>query len=271
MPVVKYDVSNVEDIQEGVHAPTGTYRAKVRSVAGPMASKSNPANQMLEVVFDLTHDAAGKKLDQTYMPLWYYPILNHDSEFVQGRLKEFLFAFGLKPKGQFNTDKIVGKSVQLKLKHDTDQDGEYRPRVSKVMGLAEQAGEPEDAEPEDEAEDEDNGEVDLETLTRAELKKLIKENELEIRVTKGMSDDDLRGAIAEQLEEEDEAEEPEEEEPEDEGEEGEEPEAEEEDDGYDEMSVSDLKAELKERELATNGAKKVLIARLRKDDSSEPF
>jgi hypothetical protein len=36
--------------------------------------------------------------------------------------------------------------------------------------------------------------------------------------------------------------------------------------GYTAMSVAELKAELKERELPTNGAHKVLVARLRADD-----
>jgi len=268
---IKYDLSGVEDVQDGQHAPVGIYRAKVRSVDGP--KQSSGGNPMLEVVFDLTHDATGKKLKEQYMPVWYYPILEHDHPFVKARLKEFLTAFGLKPKGTLDTDKIVGQTVQLKLKSDTDQDGEYRPKISKVMGLPESSEEPEeepDEEPEEEEEDEG---VDLDALNRSELKKFIKDEELEIKVTKSMSDEDIREAIAEAMGEESEEEEPEDDEPEEEeGEESEgEGEAEEEDDGYDDMSVADLKAELKERELQTGGARKVLIARLRKDDQEEPF
>lgn len=44
------------------------------------------------------------------------------------------------------------------------------------------------------------------------------------------------------------------------------------DDGYDDMSVPDLKAELKARELETTGSKPALIARLRENDESvDPF
>lgn len=268
MAKIKYDVSDVEDVAEGTHAPVGIYRAKVRSVEGP--KQSSGGNPMLEVVFDLTHDAQGKKLTDSFMPVWYYPILEHEHPFVQARWKEFLLAFGLKPKGTLDTDKIVGQTVQLKLKSDTDQDGEYRPKISKVMALApdaepaeeEEPEEPEDEEPEGEEED-----LDLDSLSRAELKALIKEEELEIKVVKSMTDDAIREAIAACYEEDEGEEEPEEEEPEEDAE-GEE---EEEGDGYDDMSVADLKAELKERELATNGARAVLIKRLRKDDQEEPF
>lgn len=270
MAKIKYDLSDVEDVADGVHAPVGIYRGKVRSVEGPKDSSNG--NPMLEVVFDLTHDASGKKLTEQFMPLWYYPILEHESSFVQARLKEFLLAFGLKPKGILDTDKIVSKSVQLKLGSDKDQDGEYRPRIKKVMGMAssdepEAEEEPEEAEPEEpEAEEE---ELDLDDLDRAALKALIKEEGLEIKVFKSTTDDQLRESIAEAMGE------GEEEEPEEPEAEEEEPEAdaepEEESDGFDGMSIADLKAELKERELPTNGAKKVLIARLRKDDQEEPF
>jgi hypothetical protein len=261
MAKVKYDVSNVEDVS-GQHAPVGVYVAEVENVDGPKPSKNG--NQMLEVRFTLVKDAAGKKVDSGLMPVWYYPLIDHDLPFVQARWKEFLLAFGLKEKGTLDTDKLVGQSVQVRLKADTDLDGEYRPSISKVMKLA-AADEPDEAEEEEGEEEEGDEEVDLDSLNRTELKKLIKEEELDIKVVKSMSDDDLREAIADAWGEEEEGEEEEEEE--DEEEEGEEDEA----DGYDEMSIADLKAELKERELPTNGAKKILVGRLRADDGEEAF
>ena len=80
--------------------------------------------------------------------------------------------------------------------------------------------EEEEEEEEEEAEEEEEGD-DLDDMDRSELKKHIKENSLEIKVTTKMSDDDIRDAIRE-LSGEDEEEEIEEEEDEDEEEEVEE-------------------------------------------------
>jgi hypothetical protein len=264
---VKYDLSDVEDVNQA-HAPVGVYRAKISKVDGPKPSSSG--NSMLEVIFDLTHDAAGKSLNGSFMPVWYYPLLAEDAHPVsKARTKEFMLAVGLKAKGTLDTDKLVGKDVQLRLKSDTDQDGDYRPKIGKVMALPEQ-DEPEDEAEPDEAEDEE--EMDLDALDRAGLKAVIKEEGLDVKVLKKMSDDDIRKAIiAAWPEDEEEEDEPEDEEEEDEAEEEEEAEDEAEDDGYDDMSVADLKAELKERELPTNGARKVLIARLRTDDEKDPI
>lgn len=278
MAKIKYDVSDVEDIAEGTHAPVGIYRAKVRSIDGP--KQSSNGNPMLEVVLDLTHDGSGKKLKEQFNPLWYYPIMEHEHKFVQARWREFLLAFGLKPKGTLDTDKLVGKSIQVKLKSDTDDSGDYRPKVGKVMALAAVADEPEpeeeDAE-DAEADGEEEDALDLDTLSRTELKKLIKDEELEIKVLKSMSDDDLRAAIAEAMggdEEEEEAEDEEDEEEEDTEDEAEDEADDEEEDeatDYTTWSLADLKKEAAERELATNGSKKIIAARLKKDDESEPF
>lgn len=270
MPSIKYDVTGVDDVQDGNPAPVGMYRARVKNVDGPKASSKG--NTMLEVVFELTHDAQGKKLTESFMPLWYYPLFDHESAFVNARLKEFLFAFGLKPKGALDPEKLVGKSVQVKLKSDTDQDGDYRPRIAKVLGLA-TADEPEPDEPDDEAEpDDDEEELDLSAMSRIELKRLIKEEELDIKVLKSMSDDALRDAIAEAMavdEDEDEAE------PDDEDDEEEDDESTAASNGhpedYSSWTVADLKKELAERELPANGSKKVLAARLTKDDGDDPF
>ena len=280
MAKIKYDVTNVEDVADREPAPVGIYRAKVVK-AEPKQSKNG--NQMIEVQLTLTHDAAGKKLKPNqYGDVWTYPIMDHDHPFVQAQWKEFIKAFGLKPKGTLDTDKLVGDSIQVKLKSDTDQDGDYRPRVGKMMALADAPEEePEDEpEPDEPEEDEEEGDeeddeeaVDLDDLDRAGLKQFIKDEELEIKVKKSMSDDDIRAAIAEAMEDEDDDEDDDEEEDEDGGADADEEggDDEEEDDGYESMSIADLKAELKERELPQNGAKKVLIARLRKDDAEPAF
>lgn len=130
-----------------------------------------------------------------------------------------------------------------------------------IAAILEAQGEADEEEEEDEEEAEDEH-PDIDAMSRKELKALIEEEELEIKVLKKDSDDDVRAKIREAWGvEEDEEEEEEDEEEEDEEEEG---------DNYDSMSLSDLKQECEDRELASTGKKAILIARLRKDDQSDP-
>jgi hypothetical protein len=258
--VIKY--GNVSAIETDFKAaPVGLYYAKVDSVEQKQ-SKNDEA--MVEVVFRLTKDANGKKLKENYGQLWYYAPLDPNSSWAR-RMKELVVAFGLKPKGG-NLGVIEGKEAMLRLREDTDLNGDYRPNIGRVMKVQE----PEvDEDDEEEEEDSSNGELD--GLSRAELKAIIKEEGLEVSVKKSMSDDDLREAIEEQrAEEDDDEEDDEDDEPEEDDEEDDdEPEAEEED-NYDSMSVSALRQELTDRELETKGKRTVLIARLRTDDVEEP-
>jgi hypothetical protein len=139
----------------------------------------------------------------------------------------------------------VGKEVQVRVKPDRNDDGEYRPRVGKLLALAEDAGEEPDEpddEPEEEEEEEDGDEgVDLDELDRKALKAFIKDNELDITVKKGMSDDDIRAAITEATSEDDDEEEPEEESEEDDDEDSVD---------LDELDRSALKKFIKDNELS---------------------
>ena len=274
MAKVKYDVSG--DIPETGNAPVGTYRGKIKDAE---AKDSNAGNPMIVISIELTHHADGKKVKEDYWPVRQYLMVTDERPYAKRTIKEFTTAIGLKPKGTIDTDKILGKAVQVKLKSDTDQDGEYQPRIQWIRPLdAASEEEPEDeAEPEepevDEDEDDDEDEIDLDAMDRKALKALIKEEELEITVKKSMSEDDLRELIAEAMGDDDEEEDEDEddEEPEDDEEDDEEEDGDDDAPDYDSMSVNDLKAELKERELATNGSKKVLIQRLKKDDDSPSF
>jgi hypothetical protein len=78
---------------------------------------------------------------------------------------------------------------------------------------ADDEAEDEEADDEDEADDEPEGD-EYEDLNRTELKKVITEEGLDVKVTRGMSDDDIRAAIREALPEDEEDEEDEEPEPE---------------------------------------------------------
>jgi len=90
---------------------------------------------------------------------------------------------------------------------------------------------------------------ELEEMTRSELKRYIKENDLEIKVTKSMDDDDIRDAIQEAMGEDAEDEEEEDDIPMDYEDEEAEDEEEEESSDLDEMDRTELKAYIKENGL----------------------
>lgn len=79
---------------------------------------------------------------------------------------------------------------------DDDSDDEDDEKPAK-KGKSKKQPEPEDEDEDDEDEDDDSDSDDdeLDGLDRSELKKYIKENELEVTVKKSMSDDDIREAI----------------------------------------------------------------------------
>lgn len=273
MAKVKYDASG--DIAETQNAPVGIYRAKI---AEAIARDSNAGNPMIEIKWTLTHDASGSKVTEDYWPVRLYLMVADDRDYAKRGIKEFCQALGLKLKGTIDTDKLVGKEAQLKLKSDTDQDGEYQPRISKVLPLAEVEAEEEpepDEEPEAEAEPEpEEDAIDLDSMDRDELKKFIRDEQLgslaDLGINKATTDDEIREIIVNAMGDGEEPEDESEPEPEPE----EEPEAEASSNGkvdYTVWSVGDLKKELAERELPTNGAKAVLAARLAKDDGDEPF
>lgn len=88
------------------------------------------------------------------------------------------------------------KKTSKKKFDDEDDDEDEKPAKK---GKAKKQLEPEDEDDEDEDDDDDSDSDDdddeLDGLDRSELKKYIKENELEVTVKKSMSDDDIREAI----------------------------------------------------------------------------
>lgn len=166
-------------------------------------------------------------------------------EWEQSELAEEVEARGLKITGKKTKKKLIDALEANDAEEGGDDDEE----------------EEEEEEDDEEEEGEEITRADLDKMSRAELKKLIAEEELDIKVMKSTKDETLRDKIAEALELGDEDEE---EEGEEEGEDDEK-----EDTDYEEWDVSDLKAELKERGLKTEGRKTVLVARLKKDDESD--
>lgn len=263
MPKIKYDLRDVEAAGGSFEAPPpGLYRATLSECS---QKKSKEGNEMLECIYELTRgDYKGSKV-------WDYIVIGVEG-FPERKLRQFLEAVGhitgkKNAKGGFDPDEFEDTEVQLRLKNET-YDDEPRARVAAVLPL------PEDDEDEEEIEDEEgsgedpdeegDGEEytyeDLEGMDLGELKEVIEEEELGIRVTKKSKTETVLAKVAEALELE-----PEEEEGGDD-EDGDEVE-------YEDMTPEELKAECKDRGLKAAGKKAVLVARLEKDDeeAEDPF
>lgn len=322
---VKGDATDVQT--DFNHAPVGLCVAKAAEVA--QAVSNNTGDDMVSVRWEVTADVKDGKRTKlkdakgkptSYASIFYYAPIDLTGDISPGwarRLKELLVAYGLPMKGA-NLAKIEGKEALLRLREDEDQEGDYRPRIGKILSLKSltDGDDDEEDEPDEEEAEEEEGEeeeVDLDEMDRAEMKAFIKENELGVRVLSKDDDDALREKIRAAMpedEEEEEEEEPEEDEDgvdldelsrkelrafikeneldikvtakmsdddirekinEAQGEEEEEPDEEEEtDDNYDELGLGDLKQECRDRELSDKGKKDTLIARLRKDDLENP-
>jgi hypothetical protein len=270
MASVKYDVRGVEpgrDYDEPI--PKGVYKVKILSC---LLTKSSKKNDMFELELEVV------KGEHKGRRLWDYVTLTEEAKW---KLSGLVHALGLKEKGSIDPESLQGKTLAIKVKHETyttedDEGNEITKITSKVGSMlpkkeeeAEDEEEPDEEEEETEDEDEDEEEEDeeededeeytleeIQEANKAELKEIISEEELGIRVTKKTKLADLRDKVAEALELNEEEEEEEEPEEEDEGED------------YSEMSLKELRKELKERELSTSGKKAALIKRLEKDDES---
>jgi len=263
---VKYNVKGVKASSGNFEPiPKGVYPFTVESCE---VTKPKGMDQRIEAVYVIEDgDQEGRKL-------WDY--INLESDESAWKVRQFLETFGIVTEdeevGEFDPADIVGEKGMVRVVHQPGRAGtQWEGTIqSKVGGTFAPDGDEEKAEedldeekeaeePEEDAEDgEEDAGVDLDELDRAGLKALIKEEELEIKVLKKMSDDDIREAITEAMSDDEDAE--------DEDEEDEEEESEKPD--YDEMSKEELVATCKERGLKTTGIVKILRARLVTDDES---
>lgn len=140
-----------------------------------------------------------------------------------------------KPAKKKTSKKVTKKVVEEEDEDegdDSDNEEEEKPKKKATKKVEEEENEEDDEEPEADDEEEDDsdeaGGGGLDDMDRTELKKYIKDNDLEVSVKKSMSDDDLREAIREAMVEGDE--------PEDDEEEEEKPKA--------KVSLSDIKKKL---------------------------
>lgn len=256
MPKVKFGATQEElkNAQGGTREAIkpGMYRAKVLSI--DWEDKIKDKDPRFHVVFETVEgEGKGYRIHTYLIP---------DSEAAKWKWHSFLIAVGLmsekKLKGELNTDRPQDlPHVMLRTKNET-YEGTERSKENGIFPLADdspEAEEPEDAEEPDEGEEEEDG-IDLEELDRVALKKLIKDEGLEIKVLKSMSDDDLRSAIAEAM-----------------GVAGDDEEEEEGGDAedYNSWGIPDLKGELESRGLKTTGPKPQLVKRLEESDEADPF
>ncbi len=260
MGKVKYDVTGVESGGRGAPPPPGMYIGKLVECTGPAPSKAG--NDQLTCKYEITRgDAKG-------YPLWDYVGFADNQAW---KLRQFLEAMGIvtakKEKGQMDTGKVIGTEVQIRLKHEMYND-EPQARIASVLPMPEEDDEDEDdLDPDDEAEDDDDEGAgdeytyeDLAEMDLDDLKGVIKEEELGIRVTAKSKVATVLAKVMAALD----IEEPDDDEDDEDDDE--------EDADYEEWEVSELKDELKERGLKATGAKKALIARLEAhDEEDDPF
>jgi hypothetical protein len=246
VPTIKYDVTDVEMRGGGEQAKPGLYAAKIVKVT----HRTTDGHNDLEVVFEI-QGKKGKGIAQlyTYVGL---------GEAAAWKLKELLLAVGLRMKGTLNPDKLVGKTLNIKVNADTWND-EYRARVGTMSPLD---SEPDDADDDDDGDDDDDDDDDdgdepdddYDDQSLADLRKLVKARKLDAKGPKAKLIAALR---------EDDAGDDDDDEPEDD----------EDEDDYDDWEVSELKEELESRGLSAKGRKAGLIERLRENDAEDedPF
>lgn len=206
--------------------PEGDYRAKVTNVVDAQAK-----------------DGVAQWLFTIQVGTGTYPYYCKHMENQYWKIRNLLVAAGMnvpKKKVKVDPNKLVGKSIAVTLEDD-EYEGKMKSVVAATFPLSEldddnTPDEPDDEDGDDGDEDEapvtkkkkaapvedDEDDVEEETdveltgldaMDRTELKELIRDKELDIRVAKSMSDDDIRNAIraldasAEAEEEEDDEEE----------------------------------------------------------------
>lgn len=110
-----------------------------------------------------------------------------------------------KPKKKVASKKTSKKVVESEEDEDEDEEEEEKPAPKKTSKAGKKKSEPEPEDDEEDEEEESEADSDeddgLDDLDRNELKKYIRDNDLDVSVKKSMSDDDLREAIREALKE----------------------------------------------------------------------
>lgn len=269
MAKIKVDTTGVETEPEAIKP--GLYPAKVKEVE--LTESQKDKSPMLKVLYEIT----GGQYDGRVL----YDYIMLDNDAMMFRLAAFQDAIGLKRKGEIDTDKIVGKKLQIRTVVQKSEEYGEQARVRNILPPKGKGASDEDLDDEDE--DDDDDEVDYNDMT---LDELVEELEArEIDVPKKPKKKALIRLLEENDEEEAESEDDEDDEDEAEAEsdadgdedddedddESDEDEDEDEDEDYSEMDLAELKKEVKKRKLEVEGkaTKKNLIAALEADDEED--
>lgn len=247
---VNLDLSGVEVSRRAI--PEGTYAVVVNKAE---LTKSREGNNMIKMEFEVTEGPhKGAKLFENCS-------LQPQALF---KLKSVMLALGMNiPEGSFDldTNDLVGLNCEVEVGHET-YEGKKRARILEYINAEEADEEEEDSDEEDDSDDDVDLEEKLEEMSKDELKDLALE--LDIPKKKVLAAKKAKALIDLILDEADEEElmallDGENEDEEDE---------EEEETDYSEMSLSELKAECKDRGLKVKKgmSKEDLIEMLEEDD-----
>ena len=249
---VNLDLSGVEVSRRAI--PEGTYAVVVNKAE---LTKSREGNNMIKMEFEVTEGPhKGAKLFENCS-------LQPQALF---KLKSVMLALGMNiPEGSFDldTNDLVGLNCEVEVGHET-YEGKKRARILEYINAEETDEEEEDSNDSEDEDDEDEVDLEekLEEMSKDELKDLALE--LDIPKKKVLAAKKAKALIDLILDEADEEElmalldgENEDEEDEDE-----------EETDYSEMSLSELKAECKDRGLKVKKgmSKEDLIEMLEEDD-----
>lgn len=240
---------NMDDVKTGYKAiPEGIYSVKVQEAELSESQKSGQPK--IEFKFEVIE---GKHKGSI---LFHTCSLQPQALF---NLKALLLALGYEiPSGEFDLDveELIDLECQVEVAHEK-YEGKDKARIVEFIPLDEDGDDEEDEEPEDDEdedededdEEEDEEEPDYESMTLKELKAAAKE--AGIKVTKGMSKEDIIELLSDDEEEDDEDEDDEEAD-------------------YESMTLKELKAEAKERGLKVKkGMSKEDIIELLEEDDEE--
>lgn len=200
---------NFNEVPDAKPAKSGLYTGEIVSVE---QKNSKNDEDMVEIRWNLVGDENGKKLPKKDQPdpVWSWHPTDPESSWAR-RMKELLRALGVKLTGSIDIKE--GSKALLQIKEGTDDSGNARANVAKIIKLGSNGAEA--AEDEDEEEDDEAGAtVDLDEMDRDQMKVLAKE--YGVRVLKKDDDDALRAKIQAAMPEDDEEEEDEEEDDEEE-------------------------------------------------------